>query len=118
MKTAINFFVIATLFMTVPLCAQAQWPLGKEIGQNMPKLAESSSGITMTGRYQMFVSPNTKGHTFMIDTETGRLWIMKKDVVSGDFSMQRIPVQEVDQSKPDTATKDSSKKSKAKPTDE
>jgi hypothetical protein len=118
MKTAISFFVVATLFLAVPLCAQAQWPLGKEMGQNMPKMAESSSVITMTGRYQMFVSPNTKGHTFMIDTETGRLWIMKKDVASGDFSMQRIPVQEVDQSKQGTANKDSSKKSQAKPADE
>jgi hypothetical protein len=32
----------------------------------------------------------------MLDTDTGKVWIMKKDPASGDFSFQRVPVQEVD----------------------
>ena len=106
MKTVISFFVVATLCLGVTFSAQAQWPLGKELGQSPPKPADSSSSITVTGRYQMFVSPNDKSHTFMIDTETGRLWMMNKDAVSGNLSLKRIPVEEVDSGTQDTPNKD------------
>lgn len=74
----------------------AQWPLGRDGAIKLPKDHESEGPVTVTGRYQVFVSPNVKGHTFMIDTETGRVWIMKKDHASGEFSLQRIPVDQVD----------------------
>jgi hypothetical protein len=76
--------------------AQAQWPLGKEFATQEAKSTESSPYVTTTGRYQIFVSPQAKGYSFMLDTDTGRVWIMKKDSTSGDFSLQRIPVEQVD----------------------
>jgi len=62
----------------------------------LKKDAERFPYVTATGRYQIFVSPHVKKHTFMLDTETGRVWIMKKDHASGDFSWKRVPVDEVD----------------------
>jgi hypothetical protein len=32
----------------------------------------------------------------MLDTDTGRVWIFKKDHSSGDFSLKRVPVQGVE----------------------
>lgn len=117
MKTVMRFFVVTVLCLGTALSAQAQWPLGKELAQTAPKAADSSSNITVSGRYQMFVSPNAKGHTFMIDTDTGRLWIMTKDAVSGNFSLQRIPVEEVDSRSQEAGRKNSSKSNPAKPSE-
>jgi hypothetical protein len=67
--------------------------------------------VTATGRFQIFVSPQTKGYTFMLDTETGKIWILKKDGASGEFSMQRITVDQVDGTagKPASKTTESGK---------
>jgi hypothetical protein len=102
---------IAALWLSLgtAMAADAQWPLGKELGQNVLKPAEPSGGITVTGRFQMFCSPNVKGHTFMLDTDTGRVWILKKDNLSGDFSLQRVPVDQVDDQQGKAAAKDTSK---------
>lgn len=75
---------------------QAQWPLGKELSPQEGKSTEAGPYVTTTGRYQIFVSSQAKGYTFMLDTDTGRVWIMKKDSTSGDFSLQRVPVEQVD----------------------
>jgi hypothetical protein len=115
MKTAMSFFVLVALCLGTALSAEGQWPLGKELAQTAVKAGESSSGITLTGRYQVFVSPNAKGHTFMIDTDTGRLWIMKKDAMSADFSMHRIPVEEVDARTAEISGKDPAKGNVTKP---
>lgn len=88
--------------------AEAQWPLGRDAQQGL-KLGEPGATITVTGRYQIFVSPNVKGHTFMLDTDTGKVWIMKKDSTSGDFSFQRIPVEQIDSQQTGTAVQDKSK---------
>lgn len=76
--------------------AWGQWPLGKDPGEQKFKPTEPGGTITVTGRFQMFTSPHIKGHTFMLDTETGRLWIMKKDNTTGVFSLQRIPVEQAE----------------------
>ncbi len=76
--------------------AQAQWPLGKDLSTQEGKSTEAVPYVTTTGRFQIFVSSQAKGYTFMLDTDTGRVWIMKKDSTSGDFSLQRIPVDQVD----------------------
>ena len=95
MENVVRFItVIATLMITAG-AAEAQWPLGRDAQQGL-KLGEPGGAITLTGRYQIFVSPNVKGHTFMLDTDTGNVWIMKKDNTSGDFSFQRIPVEQTD----------------------
>ncbi len=95
MGNVIRFIaVVITSFVTAG-AAQAQWPLGRDAQQGL-KLGEPGATITVTGRYQIFVSPNVKGHTFMLDTETGKVWIMKKDNTSGDFSFQRVPVEQID----------------------
>ncbi|MGB6066056.1 MAG: hypothetical protein WBG50_14745 [Desulfomonilaceae bacterium] len=76
--------------------AYAQWPLGRDLATQEAKSAESGPYVTTTGRFQIFVSPQAKGHTFMLDTDSGRVWIMKKDSTSGDFSLHRVPVEQVD----------------------
>ena len=105
-------FIVVTM-----TSAHAQWPLGREGSQQASKLGEPGATITVTGRYQIFVSPNVKGHTFMIDTDTGRIWIMKKDHATGEFSLLRIPVDQVEgpqsgvssQEKPKEAQKEPAK---------
>lgn len=80
--------------------AGAQWPLGRE-DIHSAKSQESRDSIMVSGRFQVFVSPHAKGHTFMIDTETGRVWVLKKDGASGEFSFHRIAVDQVDGDKKD-----------------
>ena len=75
----------------------AQWPLGKDLSPAPARSGESSGYLTGSGRFQVFVSPNIKGHTFMLDTESGRVWIFKKDSASGDISLKRISVDKLDE---------------------
>lgn len=76
--------------------AYAQWPLGRDVPQMGVKAEDSATHVTATGKFQIFVSPQAKGYTFMLDTDTGRVWILKKDHASGDFFLQRIRVDQVD----------------------
>jgi hypothetical protein len=73
----------------------AQWPLGKEMGAAV-KEQEHGLYVTGSGRFQIFTSPQAKGFTFMVDSDTGRVWVMKKDHTSGEFSFQRVPVRDLD----------------------
>jgi hypothetical protein len=94
MKTFLSVVVIGCFVLVTDTSSEAQLPLGRDTPTVLKQ--ESSGTVTVTGRYQIFVSPHVKGHTFMLDTETGRLWILKKDGMSGDFSMERIAVEQVD----------------------
>lgn len=96
MNGIMSLILVAALSVGVVATAQAQWPLGKELSVQEGKSPEGGPYVTTTGRYQIFVSPQAKGHTFMLDTDTGRVWIMKKDSTSGDFSLQRVSVEQVD----------------------
>ena len=89
--------IISVLFVLTgtPQGVEAQWPLGKDLTQMAEKSAPGPN-ITATGRFQIFVSPHLKGNTFMIDTDTGKVWIIMKDHASGNFSLKRVPVEEVD----------------------
>jgi len=87
--------ICCCLIMFLDLAAFAQWPLGKDISPGSVKSGDPSGYLTGSGRFQIFVSPNIKGHTFMIDTESGRIWIFKKDNASGDISLQRTPVDQL-----------------------
>ena len=95
--------------------AWAQWPLGGKA----PASVKSTPGrhVTATGRFQIFVSPNLKGHTFMLDTDTGRVWIVKKDHSSGDYSLKRIPVDEIDEKIEKTHKASEKTRDDKKPTD-
>ena len=84
------------IFSCMESCAQ--WPLGKDITPGTQKPGESGGYLTGSGKFQVFVSPNIKGHTFMLDAETGRIWIFKKDGASGEISLQKIPVDKLDES--------------------
>lgn len=88
-------FFLFVLFALKTGPAYAQWPLGKELSSPEPK-TESASQVTGSGRFQMFVSPQAKGFTFMIDTETGKIWVMKRDHTAGEFSLHRVHVEEID----------------------
>ncbi len=96
MKGVIRLMLVPAMVLVLGATAQAQWPLGKELSLQEGKSTEGGPYVTNTGRYQIFVSPQAKGFTFMLDTDTGKVWIMKKDSTSGDFSLQRIPVEQVD----------------------
>ncbi len=95
MKRSACALLVATLCLVFLEVSSAQWPLGKETAQTL-KQGEQGSSITVTGRFQVFVSPNIKGHSFMLDTDTGRLWIFKKDNTSGEFSLHKIPVDDLE----------------------
>jgi len=90
----------ATMFLALglamPLSAAAQWPLGRDAPPMPTKEQGANVLVSGAGRFQIFVSPNIKGHSFMLDTDTGRVWIMKKDATTGEFSLQRINVEQVD----------------------
>jgi hypothetical protein len=105
--------VVRSLILFVVLCvaagAHAQWPLGRDVPQIGAKSEDHPPQVTATGRFQIFVSPQAKGYTFMLDTDTGRIWILKKDHTSGDFSMSRIPVEQVET---EQAAKPAAKKAK------
>lgn len=95
MKAIVRMTAVIFLLVGLIGTVHAQWPLGGQM-PGLKKDAERFPYVTTTGRYQIFVSPHAKKHTFMLDTETGRVWIMKKDHASGDFSWKRVPVDEVD----------------------
>jgi hypothetical protein len=109
MCSPIRSAVMVILCLIIADLAHAQWPLGRDVAQQTPKSSEHGDTITLTGRYQVFVSPHVKGHTFMLDTDTGRVWIMKKDSTTGDFSFQRIPVDQIDSQQAGTSVPDKSK---------
>jgi hypothetical protein len=114
MRTVSTIAIAMSLFTSLVPGALAQWPLGKELTQ-IPQKGEHGVAVTITGRFQIFVSPNQKGQTFMLDTDTGRVWIIVKDHTSGDLSLRRVPVEEVDAKLPPVsgsgATKQEEKKS-------
>jgi hypothetical protein len=93
---------IMLLCFGLPVSSQAQWPLGKELGQ-VPQKSEPGPHLTATGRFQIFITPNIKGHTFMLDTETGKIWEISKDSSSGGIAAKRIPVEEADVKQADAA---------------
>lgn len=95
MKKLMYAVLVCTLWLASVSPSHSQWPLGKEALQDL-KSSDASPNVTVTGRFQIFVSPQAKGYTFMLDTDTGKVWIMKKDHASGEYSLQRIPVDQVD----------------------
>ena len=109
MCSLIRSVITVILCLIVAGLAHAQWPLGRDGAPQMLKSGEHGDTITLTGRFQVFVSPNVKGHTFMLDTDTGRIWIMKKDSTTGDFSFQRIPVEQIDSQQTGKSVQDKSK---------
>jgi len=92
----VTWLVIVSTVLGVAAGVSAQWPLGRDVPQIGVKPEDHATHVTSTGRFQVFVSPQAKGYTFMLDTDTGRIWILKKDHASGDFFMQRIRVEQVD----------------------
>jgi len=107
MKGITSAAALAIIFLAIPIPSNGQWPLGRDGLQGTLK-TEPSPTITVRGRFQFFTSPNVKGETFMLDTETGRVWILKKDGTTGLFGLERIRVEDVD-----APAKDGSKKSEA-----
>ncbi len=99
---------VLTLFSVLGPAAYgtAQWPLGADAPKKQSP-SESGHYLTGSGRFQVFISPHIKGHTFMLDTDTGRVWTMDKDSTSGNFSLKRVTVEEVD--KPEKAGRGSDK---------
>ena len=94
MKTIVTLlFILSVVLATFP-CAEAQWPLGGDAMQ----LTKTEPGptVTVNGRFQIFTSPNEKGDTFMLDTDTGRIWVLRKGKTSGEYAFKRIWVEEVD----------------------
>lgn len=106
MKTMVrSAFVLSAILVTLP-CAEAQWPLGRDAIQLTKP--EPAPTVTVNGRFQIFTSPHEKGDTFMLDTDTGKVWLLNKDKTSGEYSFKRIPVAEVDSATPEKSGKDKS----------
>ena len=118
MKAFIVLIVCAGLLFGAGQVCHAQWPIGKDLAQGLGKAVEPGPTITVTGRFQMLTSPSAKGQTFMLDTDTGRVWILKKDHTTGEFSLQRIPVDEVDARKPGASSGESRTGEQKKPPSE
>jgi hypothetical protein len=93
MRFSLRLVVAVLLAIGLSGAADAQWPLN---ARNVPKAKEPGLSATAAGRFQVFVSPRIKSATFMIDTDTGKIWIFKKDHSTGDFSLKRVPVENVD----------------------
>jgi hypothetical protein len=98
MKRVTISVAIALVLLAAVVC-NGQWPLGREALPGIKQ--EPGPTITVSGRFQIFTSPNVKGETFMLDTDSGRIWILKKDGTTGLFSMERVAVQEVDGARKD-----------------
>ena len=51
--------------------------------QSRPVRPAQSSSVSEVGRYQIFFNPNVRADTFLVDTETGKIWRMQSvtDVV-------------------------------------
>lgn len=95
MKRIMNAAALAAILLAMPVPSIGQWPLGRDGLQGALK-TEPSPTITVRGRFQFFTSPNVKGETFMLDTETGKVWMLKKDGATGLFILERIRVEDVD----------------------
>lgn len=96
MKRIIIPAALTMALLAMPICSFGQWPLGREGLQGLK--TEPSPTVTIRGRFQVFTSPNVRGETFMLDTDTGKVWILKKDGTTGLFTLERIQVEEVDAS--------------------
>ncbi len=113
------FYLLAstiTFLVAMTAAAWAQWPLGKELSQTQQK-HEPGPNLTATGRFQIFISPHIKGLTFMLDTDTGKVWAIEKDHASGNYSLKRISVEEVDAKVPPKSASGDTKSAAEKPSD-
>ncbi|MFH1115266.1 MAG: hypothetical protein V1792_15255 [Pseudomonadota bacterium] len=113
MRTPTALTLVVTALQAVLPCAEAQWPLGRDAVQ--PAKTEPGPTVTVNGRFQIFTSPHEKGDTFMLDTDTGRVWLLKKDKTSGDFAFGRIRVEEVDSASPEKPLDTQSKSKDTQP---
>lgn len=95
MNLAKTAAVISFALLMWVTSAQAQLPFGPDLLKQQLK-QEPGLRITGLGRFQIFVSPSIKDHTFMIDTDTGKIWIFDKDHATGKYSLERVPVEQVD----------------------
>ncbi len=113
MRTMAVVTLIISVLATTLQCAEAQWPLGRDA---VP-LTKTEPGptVTVNGRFQIFTSPHEKGDTFMLDTDTGRVWLLKKDKTSGDYTFNRIRVEEVDSASPEKPGETQSKRKDTQP---
>jgi hypothetical protein len=100
MKIIVKASLVMLLLVVTAWSAEAQWPLGNS-PQPQLKPPEPDSNLAGTGRFQVFISPNIKGHTFMLDSNTGKMWVFKKDHSTGDFYLERVKVENVDTGKSD-----------------
>jgi hypothetical protein len=78
------------VFQAMSGLAIAQMPFGAAPG---PTEVSLGKGVPTTGRFQVFVSPNIEGKTFMIDSDTGRIWLVKKNHATGDLFLEMLKVQ-------------------------
>ncbi len=100
-----HFAAISLLLLLWAGSTHAQLPFGPDLAA-LQKKQESGLRITGFGRFQVFVSPSIKGETFMIDSDTGKVWVFKKDHATGKYSLERLSVEQVDPDAKKDADKD------------
>lgn len=53
----------------------ASFLMGQATPKARPVEAGSANAAPVPGRYQIFTNPNVRADTFLLDTETGRIWV-------------------------------------------
>jgi hypothetical protein len=110
MRSFLRSTAVVVFLLVFAAGAHAQWPPGAPEQKREKK--EKKVRAMNTGRFQVFVSPNVKGKTFMLDTETGAMWIIKKDHSTGDYDWMKMFVEGISEAKPKKASKSKKKEDK------
>ncbi len=100
-----GFYLVVFIIQLVlwPLPSLAQMPFSAPAG---PSEISLGKGVPTTGRFQVFVSPNIEGKTFMIDSDTGKIWVVKKDHSTGELYLQKLTVEDINEKKKDNPETD------------
>lgn len=64
--------------------------------QLVPKTYEPASVPIPQGHYQIIISPHAARDTFLLDTETGRVWVLRAFVFLNDDPVAWVPIPRID----------------------
>lgn len=98
LKNGLYPLVFIVQLVLWPAASMAQMPFSAPSG---PSEINLGKGVPTTGRFQVFVSPNIDGKTFMIDSDTGKIWMVKKDHSTGALYLEKLAVEDINEKKKD-----------------
>jgi hypothetical protein len=62
----------------------------------VPKTTQFANAPIPQGRYQIIISPHAARDTFLLDTETGRVWALRAFVFLNDDPVAWVPMPRID----------------------